>query len=52
MDSDGRNPTNLTNDPDFDGEPAFSPDGSKIAFVSDRDGNREVYVMDSNGENR
>jgi len=27
------------------------PTGSKIAFVSDRDGNLEIYVMDPSGEN-
>ncbi|MDP1794852.1 MAG: hypothetical protein Q8K63_12035 [Acidimicrobiales bacterium] len=32
------------------GAPAFSPDGTKIAFASDRDGNFEVYVMTSEGE--
>ena len=29
--------------------PAWSPDGRKIAFVSRRDGNREVYVMNADG---
>ena len=28
---------------------AWSPDGSKIAFDSDRDGNFEVYVMNADG---
>ncbi len=26
--------------------PKWSPDGTRLLFVSDRDGNREVYVMD------
>lgn len=30
-------------------EAAFSPDGSRIAFVSDRDGNVELYVMNADG---
>ncbi|GIW52099.1 MAG: hypothetical protein KatS3mg081_1454 [Gemmatimonadales bacterium] len=30
-------------------EAAFSPDGSRIAFVTDRDGNVELYVMNADG---
>jgi TolB protein len=30
-------------------DPAWSPDGRKIAFVSDRTGNSEVYVMNADG---
>lgn len=29
--------------------PRVSPDGSKVAFTSYRDGNAEIYTMDSNG---
>lgn len=31
--------------------PRFSPDGRKIAFVTNRDGNWEIYVMDVEGGN-
>jgi len=30
-------------------DPAFSSDGSRIAFVSQRDGNAEIYVMNADG---
>jgi len=30
-------------------DPAFSPDGSRIAFVSLRDGNAEIYLMNADG---
>ncbi|MBU6999036.1 MAG: PD40 domain-containing protein [Theionarchaea archaeon] len=30
----------------------WSPDGKKIAFESDRDGNRDIYVMNADGTNQ
>ena len=51
MDADGSNPQNLTNDPAYDGWPAWSPDGRKIAFASNRRGNHRIYVMDADGKN-
>jgi dipeptidyl aminopeptidase/acylaminoacyl peptidase len=52
MNSDGTNQTRLTNNSATDYEPTFSPDGSKIAFTSNRDGNDEIYVMNSDGTNQ
>ena len=46
MNSDGSNPTNISNNDAADYQPSWSPDGTKIAFSSDRDGNSEIYVMD------
>ena len=32
-------------------DPAWSPDGTKIAFASNSDGNYDLYVMDADGAN-
>lgn len=45
----GKTPLRLTSSPGWDGNPAWSPDGSKIAFASMRDGNSEIYVMNADG---
>jgi TolB protein len=54
MNADGSDLTNLTNNSAWDFEPAWSPDGAKIAFTSDRDGddNWEIYVMNADGSNQ
>src|SRR5262249_16946960 len=44
----GGEPIRLTNDPADDREPSFSPDGSKIAFRSDRQGGG-IYVVSTLG---
>jgi Tol biopolymer transport system component len=49
--ADGSGLRNLTPKPvGADAAPAWSPDGRKLAFVSDRDGNSDVYVMNANGK--
>jgi TolB protein len=49
QDTDGSNLVRLTDDPADDYTPAWSPDGRQIAFYSERDGNYEIYVMNSDG---
>jgi Tol biopolymer transport system component len=49
MDLDGSNQIRLTNNPAYDDQPKWSPDGSRIAFLSDRDGNFEIYTMNADG---
>ncbi|MYG19029.1 MAG: hypothetical protein F4208_05555, partial [Gemmatimonadales bacterium] len=39
----------LTSNSAIDYEPAWSPDGDQIAFTTDRDGNSEIYVMNTSG---
>lgn len=48
---DGSNWRDLTNDRFFDRYPRWSPDGSKIAFVSDRGGGYEIWLMNADGTN-
>jgi Tol biopolymer transport system component len=42
----------LTREPAADGEPAWAADGRRLAFVSSRDGNREIYVMRADGSDQ
>jgi Tol biopolymer transport system component/imidazolonepropionase-like amidohydrolase len=35
----------------YDGMPRFSPDGKKIAFISDRSGAENLWIVDADGKN-
>ncbi len=50
-DIDGSDATRLTTHAAIDTQPSWSPDGTLIAFQSDRDGNNEIYIMDADGSN-
>lgn len=39
----------LTTNPAYDSQPIWSPDGTKIAFASDREGSQDIYIMDARG---
>ncbi len=49
--ADGSGLTNLTKDPHTDDSPDWSPDGSRILFESDRNGDFKIFVMDADGSN-
>lgn len=55
VDLDGSNLVNLTNNPSFDADPAWSPDGSRMAFASNRAAGGgetlDIYVMNADGSN-
>jgi Tol biopolymer transport system component len=53
MNSDGTESRNLTpNSGPTDGWPSWSPDGTRMACTSNRDGNYEIYVMNFDGSNQ
>jgi Tol biopolymer transport system component len=43
---DGVAVTQLTSGPASDVQPAFSPDGRRVAFASDRSGNWDIWIID------
>ncbi|MDZ4674739.1 MAG: hypothetical protein SGI84_09800, partial [Gemmatimonadota bacterium] len=49
MDADGTNRVNLTADPFADFSPAWSADGSRLFYLSTRNGVRRVYQTDPSG---
>jgi dipeptidyl aminopeptidase/acylaminoacyl peptidase len=56
MNGDGTNEVNLTDHPAIDEHPDWSPDGTQLAFISNRDdvpgnadGNLEIFVMNADG---
>lgn len=46
---DGTGLKRLTSAPGYDAECAYSPDGSKIVFTSNRDADLELYIMNADG---
>jgi Tol biopolymer transport system component len=49
MGADGGHQRRLTDDPADDVSPRWSADGSKLLFVSNRDGDYEIFVMNADG---
>ena len=51
INADGTGLRRLTDHPEWDQSPAWSPDGQRIAFESFRHDNWEIYVMNADGSN-
>ena len=49
MNSDGTQASQLTDNPGEDWNPSWSPDGTSLAFASNRNGNWDIYTMNSDG---
>ena len=49
INADGSGRANLTNSPGRDAVPAWSPEGSRVAFTSRRTGDSEILVMGDDG---
>jgi Tol biopolymer transport system component len=52
MNANGALQTRLTRNAADDYDPAWSPGGTKMAFVSNRDGNEEIYPINPDGSSR
>ena len=52
MNADGTGQTRLTNSPDSEDYPTWSPDGSKIAFVKQNGGVFSINLINANGTNQ
>jgi TolB protein len=49
---DGSDLVRLTHTPSYDGDPTWAPNGSQIAFVSDRLGSSAVWIMNPDGSDQ
>jgi TolB protein len=50
LNQDGTGQTNITNNAATESGPSWAPDGAKMVFATNRDGNFEIYRMNSEGD--
>jgi dipeptidyl aminopeptidase/acylaminoacyl peptidase len=51
-DPDGSHRLRLTDDPNYEGSPSWSPDGRRVCFMRDILGVGHIWIMDSDGTNQ
>lgn len=51
MNADGTNQQQITHNSAYTSYPNWSPNGAKITFLSQRDGNNEIYTINADGIN-
>ena len=49
MSANGTDKKHVTRSESYDFDPSWSPDGTKIAFASTRNGNTDIYVINKDG---
>ena len=47
MDANGKNWVRVTDGPGHDQDPTWAPDNCHLAFVSDRTGTKQIYMVDA-----
>ena len=52
VDLDGKNRQQLTDDGSINKRPHWSPDGTQIAFRSDRSGSQDIWIMNADGSDQ
>jgi TolB protein len=51
LDHEGRDVANVSDHEGVDGWPAWSPDGQRLVFASERAGSSDLWIVDADGSN-
>jgi Tol biopolymer transport system component len=52
MNADGSGVVDVSNNPAYDFDPDWSPDGTRLVFTSGRSLNYDLFVMNADGSNQ